>query len=307
MSAALRQTDLPPVRGTARPDFRLADVTWLRVGGVADTLFTPHDADDLAAFLKAADVPVAVLGAGSNVLVRDGGIRGVVIRLGRGFGAIERDGATGFIAGAAVPDMALARAAAEAGVAGFAFYSGIPGTIGGALAMNAGAFGAETRDVLVSVSAITMQGERIELSADELKLGYRHNGLDMPVIYTAARFRGTDGDKAAIRKAMDEIAAQRQESQPIKTRTGGSTFRNPDGADPDGVKAWQLIDAAGCRGLTHGDAQMSEQHCNFLVNRGAATADDLETLGETVRERVAAQSGVSLDWEIRRMGERDAG
>lgn len=296
---------LPSVRGKLLPDVALADVCWFRVGGAADVVFMPADRDDLAAFLAALpnDVPVNILGAGSNTLIRDGGVRGVTIRLGAAFGKIEQTDALEVKAGAAALDVQLARQAAKLALSGLEFYSGIPGAVGGAVAMNAGAYGGETGEVLVEVEALDRAGNLHILPADELQLAYRHNGYTDWLVYTAAWFRAVSGDTEKITAAMQAIADKREDSQPIKQRTGGSTFKNPGGASPDGPKAWQLIDAAGCRGLQVGDAQMSEQHCNFMINRGAASAADLETLGETVRARVAAQSGHELYWEIRRIGE----
>lgn len=301
-AAQMRHDDLiarlPPVRGRLTAQAPLADVTWFRVGGPAEAMFRPADRDDLVAFLKAkpADVPVSVLGVGSNTLVRDGGIAGVVIRLGRGFVEVEADGSD-LIAGAGAPDVNVAMTAQRAGIAGLEFLRGIPGTIGGGLRMNAGAYGREFRDVLVWAEAIDAQGNLHRLTPAEMHFSYRHCGVPEDWIFIACRLKGEAGDPAAIQARMDEIQAAREGSQPIRSRTGGSTFANPEGH-----KAWQLIDAAGCRGLVVGDAQVSEQHCNFLINRGSATAADLETLGETVRERVKANSGVELRWEIRRIG-----
>lgn len=289
---------LPPVRGRLSAGAIMADVTWFRVGGAAEVMFRPADRDDLVAFLKArpADVPVTVLGVGSNTLVRDGGIPGVVIRLGRGFVDIDVDG-TDIIAGAGAPDINVAMSAQRAGIGGLEFLRGIPGTIGGGLRMNAGAYGREFRDILVWAEAVDPAGNLHRLSPSDMQFGYRHCGIPEDWIFTAARLKGEAGDRTEIQARMDEIQAAREDSQPIRSRTGGSTFANPEGH-----KAWQLIDAAGCRGLVVGDAQVSEQHCNFLINRGNATATDLETLGETVRERVKASSGVELRWEIRRIG-----
>ncbi|MBL6641756.1 UDP-N-acetylmuramate dehydrogenase [Alphaproteobacteria bacterium] len=299
---------LPPLRGKLMTDLAMGDICWFRVGGPADVVFMPADTDDLAAFLKAlpAHVPLAVLGAGSNVLVRDGGLRGAVIRLGAAFGEIAQTDETALTAGAAALDVRVARAAADASIAGLAFYRGIPGAIGGAVAMNAGAYGGETCDVLVEVEWLDRDGEKHVSAMDALNLSYRHNGHDGFKVYTAARLKGARGDKAKILAEMEAISDKREDSQPVKARTGGSTFKNPDGADPTGLKAWKLIDAAGCRGLRVGDAQVSEQHCNFLINHGVATAGDLETLGETVRQRVQETSGVELQWEIKRMGEARA-
>ncbi len=295
---------LPAVRGSLKPDAPLAPLTWFRVGGPADVLFMPADADDLAAFLKdcPADVPVTVVGVGSNLLVRDGGIEGVVIRLGSGFTKIEREGETHLRAGCAVPDIALAKAALDAGLTGLEFYRGIPGALGGALRMNAGAYGRETKDVLIEAEGVTRQGEKVTLTNADFGYSYRHSEAPADVIFTSALFEAALGDKAEIEARMNEITSSREDSQPIRSRTGGSTFKNPGGTNPDGPKAWKLIDAAGCRGLVRGDAQVSEQHCNFLINRGQATAADLEGLGEEVRARVKETSGITLDWEIKRIG-----
>ena len=296
---------LPEVRGRYVPDAPLADICWFKVGGAADVLYTPADAEDLAAFLRAtpADVPLSLFGGGSNVLVRDGGVRGVSIRLaGKGFSEIRLDDDGTIYAGCATPDVKLARAAADWGRAGLAFYRGIPGTVGGAIAMNAGAYGGETADALLYADALNRQGLALRLTPQDLQLSYRHNGYGAFAIYIGAAFHSTAGDATEIRTAMDEISTQRSDSQPVKARTGGSTFKNP--ATPPDTKAWQLIDRAGCRGLQQGGAQISEQHCNFLINHGDASADDLESLGETARARVLATSGVALEWEIHRMGER---
>jgi len=288
-----------PLRGRLEAHRPLADITWFRVGGPAQLLFTPADEADLAAFLKAlpADVPLTVLGLASNTLVRDGGVPGAVVRLSpRGFGHIRAEG-TRLTVGTALPDVRAARAAAEAGIAGLAFYRGIPGSIGGALRMNAGAYGTETGDRLVCARALDRQGEVHILGNADFGFAYRHSDAPADLIFTAATFEGEAGEPAAILAEMEAITGRREETQPVKSRTGGSTFKNPPGG-----KAWQLIDAAGCRGLTVGGAQMSTLHCNFMLNLGDATADDLERLGETVRGRVRAASGVSLEWEIKRIG-----
>ncbi len=295
---------LPPVRGALVADAPLAPLTWFRVGGPAEVMFRPADADDLASFLAGcpADVPVTVIGVGSNLLVRDGGVPGVVIRLGKGFAQIEMLPGHRLRAGTAALDVAVARAAQEAGIAGLEFYRGIPGSIGGALRMNGGAYGRETKDVLVEAVAVDRAGKCHVLSNAEMEYSYRHCGAADDLIFVEAVFQGAPGDKAEIAARMDEITASREATQPIRTRTGGSTFKNPDGH-----KSWQLIDAAGCRGLKRGGAQVSELHCNFLLNTGAASAADLEDLGEEVRARVKAQSGVMLEWEIRRIGTRNDG
>ena len=289
---------LPAVRGRLTADAPLASVTWFRVGGPAEVLFKPADRADLMVFLAGcpADVPVTIMGVASNLLIRDGGVPGVVIRLGREFAGITLDGTTARVGGGAL-DITVARAARDAAVAGLEFLSGIPGTIGGALRMNAGAYGRELKDVLVSVEAVDRAGTPHTLTADDLHLTYRHCGAPDDLIFTGAVLKGVAGDPVAISRRMAEINDARGESQPVRARTGGSTFANP----PD-AKAWELIDKAGCRGLVVGDAQVSEKHCNFLINRGNATAADLETLGEEVRCRVLATSGVELRWEIRRIG-----
>jgi UDP-N-acetylmuramate dehydrogenase len=296
---------LPAVRGRLSGNAPLAPVTWFRVGGAAEVLFRPADAEDLAAFVaaKPADVPLTVIGVGSNLLVRDGGVPGVVVRLGRGFAGIEaRDGAVA--CGAAALDLNVALFARDASLAGLEFLSGIPGTIGGALRMNAGAYGREVSDVLVDAEAIDPAGARRVLPARELGLSYRHCALPEDWIFTAARLRAAPGDQAAIQARIAEIQAARESSQPIRTRTGGSTFANPTDPRAGGRKAWELIDLAGCRGLRRGGAQVSEKHCNFLINADGATAQDIEDLGEEVRARVAERFGVTLRWEIRRIGLR---
>jgi UDP-N-acetylmuramate dehydrogenase len=286
------------LRGRLLPTEPLAPLTWFRVGGPAQVLFVPEDEDDLAYALAhfPAEIPVTVVGLGSNLIVRDGGVAGVVVRLGRGFSEIKVDG-THIHVGAAVPDVRLARAAQEAGLAGLAFARGIPGAIGGALRMNGGAYGRETKDALVAARAVDRAGRVHVLSNVDLHHTYRHCGAPEDFIFTQATFVGTPGDPAAIAAEMDKITESREATQPIKSRTGGSTFKNPPGR-----KAWELIDAAGCRGLTVGGAQVSELHCNFLINLGNATAADIETLGETVRQRVQENSGVELEWEIKRIG-----
>jgi UDP-N-acetylmuramate dehydrogenase len=290
---------LPKLRGRLKAETPLKDLTWFRAGGPAEVLYSPADEDDLAYFLSEvpAAIPVTVIGLGSNLLVRDGGIEGVVIRLGRGFGEIAAEDGFKVRAGAAVPDVKVARAAAEAGIAGLSFYRGIPGCVGGALRMNGGAHGRETKEVLVEARAVDRKGDIQVLPVAALEYAYRHCGAPDDVIFTEALFQGAPGEPAKILAEMDEIAAYREEVQPIKSRTGGSTFKNPPGH-----KAWQLIDRAGCRGLNVGDAKVSEMHCNFLINEGNASGADLETLGETVRARVKETSGVELEWEIKRLG-----
>jgi UDP-N-acetylmuramate dehydrogenase len=290
---------LPELRGRLTSGAALADLTWFRVGGPAEILYSPADEADLAYFMRRtpASVPVTVIGLGSNLLVRDGGIAGVVIRLGRGFGEIKIEAGSRLRVGAAVPDVKVARAAADAGIAGLSFYRGIPGCVGGALRMNGGAHGRETKEVVTEARAVDREGNIHVLPVAELHYAYRHCGAPEDFIFTEALFQGEPGEPAKILAEMDDIAAYREEVQPIKSRTGGSTFKNPPGK-----KAWQLIDAAGCRGLMVGDAKVSEMHCNFLINEGKATGADLEQLGETVRARVKETSGVELEWEIKRLG-----
>jgi UDP-N-acetylmuramate dehydrogenase len=290
---------LPKLRGRLKAETPLKDLTWFRAGGPAEVLYSPADEADLAYFLSEvpAAIPVTVIGLGSNLLVRDGGIEGVVIRLGRGFGEVAAEDGFKVRAGAAVPDVKVARAAAEAGIAGLSFYRGIPGCVGGALRMNGGAHGRETKEVLVEARAVDRKGNIHVLPVAALDYAYRHCGAPDDVIFTEALFQGAPGEPAKILAEMDEIAAYREEVQPIKSRTGGSTFKNPPGH-----KAWQLIDRAGCRGLNVGDAKVSAMHCNFLINEGNASGADLETLGETVRARVKETSGVELEWEIKRLG-----
>ena len=291
--------EMPNLRGRLLGNVPLADITWFRVGGPAEVLFTPADEADLAYFLARlpAEIATCVVGLGSNLLVRDGGVPGVVIRLGRGFADTRIEAEHRLRAGAAVPDVKLARAAADAAISGLAFYRGIPGSIGGALRMNAGAHGRETGEVLLEARAVDRQGNIHVLPAADLKLSYRHCGVPDDWIFTAALYQGQPGAAAEILKQMAEVADYREANQPIKQRTGGSTFKNPAGAS-----AWKLIDQAGCRGLRVGGAQVSEMHCNFLINDQAATAEDIERLGETVRAQVVAHCGVTLQWEIIRLG-----
>jgi len=290
---------LPELRGKLKAGAVLADLTWFRVGGPADVLYCPADEADLAYFMTntPAGIPVTIIGLGSNLLVRDGGIGGVVIRLGRGFSGITIEPNSRLRAGAAVPDVKVARAAADTGIAGLSFYRGIPGCVGGALRMNGGAHGRETSEVVVKARAVDRQGQVHVLPVAELHYAYRHCGAPEDLVFTEALFQGEPGEPAAILAEMDDIAAYREQAQPIKSRTGGSTFKNPPGN-----KAWQLIDAAGCRGLRVGGAHVSEMHCNFLINEGAATGADIEELGETVRARVKATTGIELEWEIKRLG-----
>jgi UDP-N-acetylmuramate dehydrogenase len=293
---------LPAVRGRLLIDEPLGPYTWFRVGGPAEAVFLPADEQDLADFLKGLDpaVPVTALGVGSNTLVRDGGVEGVVIRLGgKGFAKVEPRGDGRIYAGAAVLDANLAREAAAAGIAGLEFYRGVPGSIGGALVMNAGCYGAETKDVLVEAYAVTRAGERIAIPAAEMGYSYRKSAKAAaePLIFTGALFEGGADAPAAIEARMAEITSRREASQPIREKTGGSTFKNPPGHS-----SWQLVDAAGWRGKLFGGAMFSPLHANFLINTGEATAADLEGLGETVRAEVKAKFGVDLDWEIKRIG-----
>jgi len=289
---------MPELRGRLLANQPLGEFTWFRVGGAAQAFFMPQDENDLAYFLRnlPADIPVTAIGAGSNLIVRDGGVPGVVIRLGRGFNEVKIEDDHRVTAGAAILDALVARAARDAGIAGLAFFSGIPGAIGGALRMNGGAYGGETKDVLVEARGLDRQGNVRTFSNAEMGFSYRHCGIADDVIFTGAVFQGRAGDVAQINAEMDVIKNKREASQP-RNRTGGSTFKNPPGH-----KSWELIDAAGCRGLTVGGAQVSPLHCNFLINLGHASARDIETLGETVRERVKTHSGVELEWEIKRIG-----
>lgn len=290
---------LPRVKGPYTANAAIKDLTWFRAGGPADVLFIPADPDDLSTFLKGcpANVPLLIIGVGSNLLVRDGGVEGVVIRLGRGFMNVSREGETRLRAGAAVLDVAVAKAALEAGLAGLEFMRGIPGAVGGGLRMNAGAYGREFKDVLVEAVALNRAGERVTLSNAEMGFEYRKSHAPADLIFIEGVFEGRPGDKAEIEARMNEITASREATQPIRSRTGGSTFKNPPGH-----KAWQLVDAAGCRGLRNGDAEVSTMHCNFLINHGKASGNEIEALGEEVRARVKAQSGVTLEWEIKRVG-----
>ena len=289
---------MPELRGRVLANQSLAELTWFRVGGPAQLLFMPEDESDLSYFLTraAADLPVTVIGLGSNLIVRDGGIPGAVVRLGRGFNEIAIEG-TRVRAGAAVPDVKVARAAQEAGIDGLSFLRGIPGAVGGALRMNGGAYGREIKDALIEARAVDRRGRIHALSNADMQYAYRHCGAPDDYIFTEASFAGEPGDSRTIAAEMEKITAAREQTQPVKSRTGGSTFKNPPGG-----KAWQLIDAAGCRGLKIGGAQVSEMHCNFLINLGHATAADIETLGETVRRKVEERSGVALEWEIKRIG-----
>lgn len=289
---------LPPVRGRTTENAPLAGITWFRVGGPAEVMFRPADRDDLISFIRAkpGDIPVTMLGIGSNLMVRDGGIPGVVIRLGEGFSDVTFDGAE-VTAGAGAHDVHVAILCRNQGVAGLEFLSGIPGTIGGALSMNAGAYGGEMSDIVLSADALDPDGRVHELDLAALGFTYRHTAAPSDWLFLSARMQGEPGARERIAARMREISAARKSTQPIRTRTGGSTFKNP----PDAA-AWELIDAAGCRGLRRGGAKVSEVHCNFLINTGDATATDLEGLGDEVRERVRVHSGIELEWEIRRIG-----
>ena len=290
---------MPDLRGGLEANAPTAPLSWFRTGGPAQVLFTPADADDLAHFLANLEtsIPIFVVGLGSNLLVRDGGMPGVIIRLGKAFSEVAVEEGLRVRAGAAAPDVKVARAAAEAGIAGLSFLRGIPGTIGGALRMNGGAYGGETKDVLVEAQGVRRSGERVRYTNAEMGFTYRHAGVPEDVIFTEALFEGHPGDRETILAEMNAITEARSSTQPVNTRTGGSTFKNPPGH-----KAWELVDKAGCRGLRRGDAQVSELHCNFLINHGSATASDIEGLGEEVRRRVRETSGVELEWEIKRVG-----
>ncbi|MCK4203660.1 UDP-N-acetylmuramate dehydrogenase [Brucella pituitosa] len=291
---------LSGLRGKLMPDTGMDKITWFRAGGPAQVLFQPADEEDLSEFLKAVpeEIPLLVVGIGSNLLVRDGGIPGFVVRLSaRGFGEVQQVSDTQLRAGTATPDKRVAAAALEAGLGGFHFYHGIPGGIGGALRMNAGANGVETRERVVEVRALDRKGELHILSNADMGYAYRHSSASPDLIFTSALFEGIPGDREEIKKAMDEVQNHRETVQPVREKTGGSTFKNPEG-----TSAWKEIDKAGCRGLRVGGAQMSEMHCNFMINTGNATGYDLETLGETVRAKVYENSGIRLHWEIKRLG-----
>jgi UDP-N-acetylmuramate dehydrogenase len=290
----------PELRGRLIADAPVAEATWFRVGGPAEALFSPADEDDLAYVLGTLprEIPVTTIGLGSNLIVRDGGIPGLVIRLGgRAFGAIEIADDRRVVAGAAAPDQYVAKAAAKAGVDGLAFLRGVPGSIGGALVMNAGAHSGEIKDALIEARGVDRTGARRVFSNAQLGFSYRHSSAPDDIVFTGATFQGRPGDPPAIEAEMERITRAREASQPIREKTGGSTFKNPPG-----MKAWELIDRAGCRGLRLGGAEVSTMHCNFLINTGQATATDLEALGEEVRRRVLETSGVALEWEIKRVG-----
>jgi UDP-N-acetylmuramate dehydrogenase len=299
MAVLERPTAMPSPDGRLTAHAPLAPLLWFKAGGAAEWLFEPKDADDLARFLGdlAADLPVMALGLGSNLIVRDGGVPGVVVRLGKAFAGIEVLDATTLRCGGGASGIAVSSAARDAGISGLEFLRGIPGTVGGFVRMNGGAYGREVADVLVDCDVVLRSGERRTLTVDALGYTYRHSELPEGATVVSARFRGRPGDPVAIQAEMDRIAAAREESQPLRTRTGGSTFKNPPGH-----KAWALVDEAGCRGLTLGGAQVSEKHTNFLINTGTATSADIEALGEEVRARVKAKSGIELEWEIQRVG-----
>jgi len=290
---------LPPVRGKLTANAPLAPLVWFKSGGVADWLFEPKDADDLCAFLAVLDpaVPVMALGLGSNLIVRDGGVPGVVIRLGKAFAQVEQLDATSLRCGGGASGILVSSTARDAGIAGLEFLRSIPGTVGGFVRMNGGAYGREVKDIFVDCEVVLRSGARATLQLDALGYTYRHSDLPDGAVVIAATFRGHAGEPEAIQAEMDRISSAREASQPLRSKTGGSTFKNPDGA-----KAWELVDRAGCRGLALGGAQVSEKHTNFLINTGDATSADIEALGEEVRRRVNEQSGISLEWEIQRVG-----
>lgn len=302
-SAGIRP-DLPKVRGKITYQASLADITWFQVGGAAEIMFRPQDVQDLQEFLrhKSPTLPVTVIGVGSNLLVRDGGIDGVVIRLGREFNKIEKKSATQLYVGAAVLDTHIARTAQQEGIGGMEFLCGIPGTLGGGIRMNAGCYGREFKDIVESVDVVGIGGLVKKIQLKDIGFSYRHSHLGVGDIIIGATLKGAPTDPASIAALMQDIQQQRQSSQPIRSKTGGSTFANPDPVLSGGKKAWQLIDAAGCRGLRLGDAMVSDIHCNFLINTGRATAADIEALGEEVRLRVLKYSGINLTWEIDRVG-----
>ena len=291
--------ELPKVRGRLTADAPLAPLVWFKSGGRAEWLFEPKDAEDLSAFLAGLDpeVPVMGLGLGSNLIVRDGGVPGVVVRLGKAFAQVERSDATTLKCGGGASGILVSSTARDAGIAGLEFLRSIPGTVGGFVRMNGGAYGREVRDVLVECEVVLRDGRRRTLALEELGYTYRHSELPEGGIVVSATFRGAPGEPRAIQAEMDRIAAKREASQPLRSRTGGSTFKNPPG-----TKAWKLIDEAGCRGLRLGDAQVSEKHCNFLLNLGGASSADIEGLGEEVRRRVKVDAGIELEWEIQRVG-----
>lgn len=292
---------MPAVRGKLTPGAPLAPLVWFKSGGSAEWLFEPKDEEDLVAFLRELDpdVPVMALGLGSNLIVRDGGVPGIVVRLGKAFAKIDRPDETTLRCGGGASGILVSSTARDAGIAGLEFLRGIPGTVGGFVRMNGGAYGREVKDILVSARLVLRSGELVEWPLAKLGYTYRHSDVPAGAVVVEATFRGTPGDPVAIGAEMDAIARAREESQPLRSRTGGSTFKNPDGH-----KAWALVDAAGCRGLTIGGAQVSEKHCNFLLNLGSATSAEIEALGEEVRRRVEAKSHIMLEWEIQRVGRK---
>lgn len=303
-SDILKGDDAPVIRGKLKADAPLAPLVWFKSGGVAQYLFEPADVDDLQMFLRAlpADVPVMGLGLGSNLIVRDGGIGGVVVRLGKAYGKVEQADALSLRCGGGASGISVSSAARDAGLSGLEFLRSIPGTVGGFVRMNGGAYGREVSDILIEADVVLRSGERVTLPVGDIGYSYRHSQLPDGCIVVSALFRGHPGNPAAIQAEMDRIAAEREASQPLRSKTGGSTFKNPPGH-----KAWQLVDEAGCRGLQLGGAQVSEKHCNFLLNLGEATSADIEALGEEVRRRVKAQSGIELEWEIQRVGNTGVG
>jgi UDP-N-acetylmuramate dehydrogenase len=302
MSLALDRA-LPRVRGSYSANTPLKDHLWFRSGGPAEILFRPADLEDLQSFLaeKPAKLPVTIIGVGSNLLVRDGGIAGAVVRLPARFARIAAEGER-VRAGAAALDSNVARFAADEGFGGLEFLRGIPGTIGGALRMNAGCYGREIKDILVEASAVDGNGRLVRFAARDMGFVYRGSAVPSDLIFIEALLQGRKDEPGAVRARMDALVREREAAQPVRAKTGGSTFKNPDPARCGGLKAWQLIDEAGCRGLRRGDAQVSQQHCNFLINTGAASSADIEALGEDVRARVAAKFGIQLEWEIKRVG-----
>lgn len=301
MSAAvsLSADQMPQVRGKLTANAPLAPLVWFKSGGRADWLFEPKDSDDLADFLSRLpdDIPVMPLGLGSNMIVRDGGVEGVVVRLGKAFANVASDGETRLRCGGGASGIKVSSAARDVGIAGLEFLRGIPGTVGGFVRMNGGAYGREVTDILIEADVLHRDGTRVTMAARELAYSYRHSALPEGAIVIDALFEGVPGDKSSIQEEMDRIADAREQSQPLRTKTGGSTFKNPPGE-----KAWELVDRAGCRGLVIGDAQVSEKHTNFLINRGEATSSDIERLGDEVRRRVKEDSGITLQWEIQRVG-----
>ncbi|MBC2661663.1 UDP-N-acetylmuramate dehydrogenase [Novosphingobium flavum] len=295
----LTATPLPPVRGKLTADAPLAPLVWFKAGGAAQWLFEPRDAEDLADFLRGLDpaMPVMALGLGSNLIVRDGGVPGVVVRLGKAFAKVAAVDPLTLDCGGGASGILVSSTARDAGIAGLEFLRSIPGTVGGFVRMNGGAYGGEVKDVLIDCDVILRSGERVTLPVADLHYTYRHSELPEQAIVVAARFRGRPGEPEAIQAEMDRISASREASQPLRSKTGGSTFKNPPGE-----KAWELVDRAGCRGLQLGGAQVSEKHTNFLINTGEATSAEIEALGDEVRRRVKAQSGVELEWEIQRVG-----